>query len=164
MSINAITSTSGYSSISSSSSALSEETKKKLKALGLEPTEYTSEAEAKAAIAKALAQQQGIEKPPQGSNPEETIINEAVELAAAVGVSGISKQDKMDDILDKISQKINEMQESAGSDQTKQANVKNFKDQYTEISDEYQKLHASKNMTGANAIANYNKVALGLAT
>lgn len=163
MSVNAISSSFSASSASgSSTSQLSEDTKKKLQALGLDPTKYTSEAQAQAAIQEALARQTQQPPKPEAVNMD-SIKTEVQELASSMGVT-VGSNDKIDDILNNISLKITELQASAGTDSSKLADVNSYQTKYTTIENELSQLKASKSMTGANALANYNKAALGLSS
>lgn len=167
MSIDAVSSVSSSSSTSSSSSsssssALSQETIDKLKALGLDPSQYSSEAEAQQAITDAQQKQDAQKSGGSGSSSLSTIKTEVEELASSMGIS-VGNSDKISDIMQNISDKISELQSSAGSDESKQTQVTGYNDQYTTISNELAQLEASRSMTGANALANYNKASLGLA-
>jgi len=148
-------------SSSSSSTALTDATKKKLQDLGLDPSKYNTEALAQAAISQAQTQQQ-TQKPqkPSGSK-DDSIKTEVQDLASKIGVIA-GNNDKITDILSKISDKISELQTSAGTDPAKLAEVNSYQSQYTTISSEIAQKEAAKNMTGATAVASYNKVSLGL--
>lgn len=163
MSIDAVSSMGGASSASissgASSSKISEDTKKKLRALGLDPSRYTSEAEAQAAIQEAMSKQ--IAQKPNGADGFKQIEEEAKALAAQMGVS-VGNNDKLDDIMSSISSKIDELKSSAGSDENKLAQVNDYSAKFSAISNELTQLQAAKNMTGATALGNYNKAALGL--
>lgn len=169
-SINSIGSTSAVSSKSSSSaSKISAETKAKLQALGLDPTKYTTEAQAQAAIAQA---QQGVQQTGQaggGGNKEEmeAIKSDAQSLAAQVGASYDSNA-KVPDIMAAISDKINSLQAEAGDDPVKLQQVKADEDQFETISNsistmETQKQTAQAQLNGSmDGLARYNKVGLNL--
>ena len=164
MSVNAVGSVNSSSSAAStsSSSAISEDTKKKLQALGLDPSKYTSEAQAQTAITQAQAQQQSQQdgaKKSGGSGSFATIKTEVQDLASKMGVS-VGNNDKASDILSNISDKISELQSSAGTDPTKLSELNGYQSQYTSISSELSQLEASRNMTGATALADYNKATL----
>lgn len=162
MPINAVNSVKTINFTSSSSTTkLSEDTKKKLKELGLDPAQYSSEAEAQAAIAAKLHQQQGIDKKHSGDNGFKRIEEEAQALAAQMGIS-VGSKDKIYDIMGKISDKISELESSAGSDKIKLAQVNDYSNRYRAIADELAQLQAAQNMTGATAMGNYNKASLGL--
>lgn len=161
MPINGVNSVKTVSFASSSSTTkISEDTKKKLKELGLDPSQYSSEAEAQAAIAAKLHQQQGIHKPDKGGDFKR-VEEEAQALAAQMGIS-VGSKDKINNVMGKISDKINELESSAGSDKTKLTQVNDFSNRYRAIADELAQLQAAKNMTGATALGNYNKASLGL--
>lgn len=149
-----------------SASALSEDTKKKLKALGLNPSNYTSESQAQAAIKAAEAKKAETQKPqgaaPSGGTDMQTVHDEAKSLASEMGVY-VGTDDTMDDILAGISDKINELKASAGTDAGKLEEVEDFESRYNSISDDYTQVKSAKNMTGASALAAYNKAAFGIA-
>jgi hypothetical protein len=158
----AISSVGGASSAggASGASALSEDTKKKLKALGLDPTKYATEADAQLAIQETTSKQTA--QKPAGADNFKTVEEEAQALASEMGLP-VGNNDKIDDIMDGISAKIEELQSSAGSDPTKLSQLNDYNNKYTTISNELAQLQAAKNMTGATALGNYNKASLGLA-
>lgn len=162
MSVNAISSasTGSASGFSASATQLSQDTINKLKALGLDPTKYTSESKAKQAIEEAQAKQ--APQKPSSTDSFSTLKTEAQDLASQMGVV-VGNNDKISDIMDKISTQIYELQSSAGTDETKLSQVNDYSAQYSTLSSELSRLEASQNMTGAMALANYNKAALGLA-
>jgi len=145
---------------SSNLSKISEETKKKLIELGLDPSKYTTEAQAQAALIQTQATKSPAPQKPDNSDMN-TIETKIKDLASLIGVS-VGNSDKITDILSNISNKIGELQSSAGTDATKLAEINNYQTQFTDISSELAKAQSSKNMTGASALANYNKAALGL--
>lgn len=159
MSVEAVNSVNGSNSnneTNSSLSVLSEDTIKKLEALGLDPTKYTSEEQAEEAIAAA---QQPQQTPQTGSNSYDTIKTEVDDLASQMGID-IGNKDTLDDILDKISTQITTLQADAGTDQTKLQDANNYQNEYTTISNELSQLEAAQNMTGATALASYNKASI----
>lgn len=161
--ISSVSSTSSASSASASSStAISDDTKKKLLALGLDPSKYTTESQAEEAITEAQAKQQPQQAQKSGSSSFATIKTEVQELASKMGLN-VGTNDKTSDILSKISDEINELQSTAGSDPTKASQANAYQSQYTTISSELSQLEAARNMTGATALGNYNKAAQGLA-
>lgn len=166
MAIDAIGSVGGASSARSlsgaSSSKLSDDTKKQLIALGLDPTKYSNEADAKAAISDAKEKRGKTEgaKKSGGSGDFKRIEEEAQALAAQMGIS--VDTNKINDVMRKISDKVSELESSAGSDKTKLAQANDFSNKYSAIANELAQLQATKNMTGATALGNYNKASLGL--
>lgn len=165
--IGSVSSNSVASSSSNSSSAakISDETKKKLEALGLDPSKYTSEAAAQAAITeaqqKAQQAQQAQAKPQSNGTSMETIEDSVKNLASKMGVP-VGNNDKVDDILGNLSDKISELKTSAGTDETKKAEATAYDNEYFTLNSEYTQATAAQNMTGATAVAGYNKAALGL--
>lgn len=163
-SVNSINSTNAANS-SSSSSKLSEETQEKLKKLGLDPSKYNTEAQAQAAIAQMQAQlqQNGANKSAEHNKEgKDSIKNEIQSLASKMGIA-IGNSHNPKDILANISSKLEELKSAAGTDPTKLSQLNDYQTQYTLISNEIAKKEASHNMTGANALANYNKASIGFA-
>lgn len=89
---------------------LSTTTKMRLEALGIDPSSVTSEAQAQILIAQAeAAQSQNNSGQQQGGNSsEQELLSEAKSLAQSVGVS-VSTQDSAEDIIVKISEKLEVM-------------------------------------------------------
>jgi len=159
-SISAISS--GSTAISgSSSTAITSDIKKKLQALGLDPSKYSTEAQAQAAITQAQAQQQPPQKP--SGSKDDSIKTEVQDLASKMGITAAS-EDKISDILTKISDKISELRASAGTDPTKQAEADSYEYQYTTLSNDFSQKESSKSkLTGTlEGLANYNKASLAL--
>lgn len=159
-SINSISTSSSASSNKSSTSSLSETTKAKLKELGLDPTDFTSEAEAQAAIAQVQAQQQAQQSASSaGNKSDDTIKTEAKSLASELDVS-VSDNDTTDDILLKISSAISNLQEQAGNDENKLAQVQTYQTEYDTISQELSSKQTSQAQLSASmsGMANYNKI------
>lgn len=92
------------------SDELSTTTKMRLEALGIDPSTVSSEAQAQILIAQAeAAPRQNNSGHQQGGNSSQhQLIFEAKELASKVGAT-VSDQDKLEDMLDKISERINVM-------------------------------------------------------
>lgn len=165
-SISAINGSSSVSSTSSSSSKpLSEETRKKLEALGIDTTNIKTESEGQTKLKEAQSAQAnaqaGGQKPPQGALSPEKIKEEVEALASKVGVS-VGNSDKIEDIMNNISKKISEIKASAKTDPNKLAEAESFESEYTTLSSELSQMKAAQNMTGASALANYNKLMLVL--
>lgn len=162
-SINKVSSAQSASTSSTSSSNLSKETIKKLKALGLDPSDYATEAEAEAAIAQAQNKNQ-IPNQANGIDKEAIIRADAEGLAYLVGVS-VYKNDKVSDIINNISDKISSLKESAGSDETKLSEIASYQSKLDALSNKYAEKETSKSMlsNSMEALANYNKASLGFA-
>lgn len=151
---------SSLSASSSSSGKLTDETKKKLEALGIDTANVKTEAEGQAKLKEAHAAQ--AHQKPKGASPMASIEDGAKALASEMGVS-VGSKDKLTDIFDNITAKLSELKASAGDDENKKAEVSNYENQYNTLYNEYSQMAAARNMTGASALANYNKAALGLA-
>lgn len=164
-SINAISSSSISNSGSSSSTALSEETKAKLQALGIDTKDIKTEAKGQEELKEAKEKQSAQKAAPaKKDNSEKTMKTEAQDLASQVNVP-VGNNDTMDTILSNISTKLDELKSSAGTDPTKLADVDNYQKQFASISSEYSQMQVSKAMisNSLQGLAAYNKAALGLA-
>lgn len=152
MSVNAISQISyGSSNTSGSCSGLSEETKKKLIALGINPANVTSEAQAKILIENA-SKQQGIKSNSKCSCAGESeLISRAKALALKIGAK-ISDTMSLEEILEVISQKIE-------SD-----NLEEYKAEAEALGCEISNLKQTENAMYAsmNYNADLNKIMLGL--
>lgn len=152
----------------SSSTALSEETKKKLEALGIDTSKIKSEAEGLQKLKEAQASQgasqaQGAAQA-QGQKPQESSTQQEVEeqtqnLASKMGIS-VDRKDSMDTTLKNISAKIEELKADASSNPTKMAEVNSYESEYNDIARKYTKQSMLSN--SLSGLANYNKIALGL--
>ncbi len=163
MSVNSISSFSGQTQ--TTTSKLSEATKQKLQALGIDPTSVTSEAQAQTLITAAQSRRQ-VQKTNNENNSKNTcsseseLISRAKSLAAQMGVS-VSSTESLSDILSKLTSRI-----SAMSGQ-KNANVKDlqkFQAEISSIQSEYSTVQSNEDSmyTALNYTANMNKFALGL--
>jgi hypothetical protein len=161
MSINSIICIYGFTS----TNYLSEETKRKLKALGIDPTTVTSEAQAKKLIEKAEANSSVKEttktEDKSVSTSESEVLTKAKNLAQKMGVK-LSKNMSIDEILKSISEKISEMLNS--EDDGAQELAKGFQQEFSEISNEYTPVKQNQNSMYAmlTQSANINKYMLGL--
>ncbi len=116
-SINAISSIlAGTNSAVPNSSALSEETIGKLLSLGIDINEVSSETEAKKLIEEAEKEE---DKENENSSEDKTknseaenLYNDIKNLGRKVGIN-VSKNENIEDILDKISQRLEEFEENS---------------------------------------------------
>lgn len=152
------------------SQKLTEDTKNKLQALGLDPSKYITEAQGQKALIEAQAAQlfqatQAVAQPQHASHIGfvNSIRTEVEALAAQVGVP-VGNRDKMIEVLGSIADKITDLKVSAGTDSTKLAQVNDYQSKYTTISNEIaQKESSESKLSGSlQGLANYNKIALGL--
>lgn len=148
-----------------SGSRLSEETIRKLRRLGIEPSTVTSEAQAQALITKLEQKLEQVHKTANSSNAQQAtsseaeMIAKAKALAAQVGVS-VSSSESLSDIFNKISKKLESI--TKGGDSLKE--VKGYKSELSSLEDEYSTIQQSQNSmySAMNYTANMNKYILGL--
>lgn len=157
------TTSSSSSSSSSSASKLTEETKRKLEALGVDTTNITTETQGQ--IALLQAQQQQAQQNPEGGNKAEmeSIKSQATALAGKLGVS-VSSDEKVPDIMSAIGSALNAKVSAAGNDQAKIAEVQELQAEYDSISSSLSNMQTqqaqraqaiSSNLTN---LANQNKI------
>ncbi len=148
---------------------LSEETKRKLQALGIDATNVTSEAQAQMLITAAQSRQQ-VQKTDNTSTGQETtcsseleLITKAKTLASKMGVS-VSQNSTMTEILTSLSNKISTLTAQTGNDKTKSNEIQQFRSELTSLENEYSTLTQSQNsiFSAMNMSANLNKLMLGL--
>ena len=148
-----------------SGSRLSEETIRKLRRLGIEPSTVTSEAQAQALITKLEQKLEQVHKTANSSNAQQATTSEAEMIAKAkalatqVGVS-VSSSESLSDIFSKISKKLESI--TKGGDSLKE--VKGYKSELSSLEDEYSTIQQSQNSmySAMNYTANMNKYILGL--
>mgnify|MGYP000515489704 FL=1 len=148
-----------------SGSRLSEETIRKLRRLGIEPSTVTSEAQAQALITKLEQKLEQVHKTANSNNAQQAtsseaeMIAKAKALAAQVGVS-VSSSESLSDIFSKISKKLEFI--TKGGDSLKE--VKGYKSELSSLEDEYSTIQQSQNSmySAMNYTANMNKYILGL--
>ena len=132
--------------------------------MGIDPTSVTSEAQAQTLIAQAEAakQQNSSGQQQQGGNSsEQELLSEAKTLATSVGAT-ISSNDSLDDMIDKISEKIQVMLNSDDKSQVSaaqgyQAQLASISDKANSISNTQQNIFNAMDMISLS-----NKYALGL--
>ncbi len=148
-----------------SGSRLSEETIRKLRQLGIEPSTVTSETQAQALITKLEQKLEQVHKTANSNNAQQAtsseaeMIAKAKALAAQVGVS-VSSSESLSDIFSKISKKLESI--TKGGDSLKE--VKGYKSELSSLEDEYSTIQQSQNSmySAMNYTANMNKYILGL--
>ena len=148
-----------------SGSRLSEETIRKLRRLGIEPSTVTSVAQAQALITKLEQKLEQVHKTANSNNAQQATSSEAEMIAKAkalatqVGVS-VSSSESLSDIFSKISKKLESI--TKGGDSLKE--VKGYKSELSSLEDEYSTIQQSQNSmySAMNYTANMNKYILGL--
>lgn len=153
---------------------LTEETKAKLQALGIDTSSIKTETQGLMALAaakkaKAAAKAKGAHgvKPAGGNAQEESLKTQAKELAAKLNVS-VSSDDDTTDILTKIASVLANMRVQAASDPQKLQEVEKYQAEYDALSSSVANLQKQKQqkqaqLTGSlDAMAMYNKIGLGI--
>lgn len=140
-------------------------TKAALEALGVDTTSILTEAQGQTALKSAKAQ---AEAPQQAQAPHKNssmaeIKDEAKQLAAKVGVS-VSDNDKIDEILTKISAKIESLKSAAGGDKTKTSEIDGYQAQLESITNSLNSTKSAQSQLSAsmNNMAMMNKILLNL--
>lgn len=167
MPINNVSSISYFGVSQSAPNGLSEETKRKLQALGIDPTTVSSETEAQALIASA---KQKIEQTKNESSSQNTccsseceLISRAKHLAEKIGLQ-TSNNDSLRNLIDKISTKITALAGWTKEDSNLQEKVDSYTNELTSIENEYSQINNNQNslLTAMNLTANMNKFFLGI--
>lgn len=152
-----------------STNQLSEETKAKLIALGIDPSSVSSEAEAQALISQVEAMSKTDKARPKTNNlpttpsSEQELMTKARELAEKVGVQ-LSQTDTLDDMCKKISEKLEKLAGNYASDTPKMNVIKGYSEELAQIDAGYQKIQNNHQSIFAamNMLSMSNKFALGL--
>ena len=131
-------------------SSLSEETRKKLRELGIDPSTVSSEAQAQALIAsiKAKLEVQIITEQ-NGCSSELEISTRAKSLARKLGIS-IPASNNLKQMMKTLEQAVNDKKE--------------YQNEFSELKNDYEKIEHNQNsmFTAMNVTANMNKFILGL--
>lgn len=160
MSINSVSSIGSFTGCQSSN--LSEETKRKLRELGVEPSTVANEFQAQQLIKTLEQKLEQVHKSASFGNArkatsgEAELIAKAKALANQVGIS-VSSTDSLSDIFSKIKAKINTM-ETQGQD------IKAYKSELSALEDKYSTVQQNQSsmLSAMNYTASLNKYMLGL--
>lgn len=160
MSINSVSSIGSFTGCQSSN--LSEETKRKLRELGVEPSTVANEFQAQQLIKTLEQKLEQVHKSASFGNArkattgEAELIAKAKALANQVGIS-VSSTDSLSDIFSKIKAKINTM-EAQGQD------IKAYKSELSALEDKYSTVQQNQSsmLSAMNYTAILNKYMLGL--
>lgn len=160
MSINSVSSIGSFTGCQSSN--LSEETKRKLRELGVEPSTVANEFQAQQLIKTLEQKLEQVHKSASFGNArkatsgEAELIAKAKALANQVGIS-VSSTDSLSDIFSKIKAKINTM-EAQGQD------IKAYKLELSALEDKYSTVQQNQSsmLSAMNYTASLNKYMLGL--
>lgn len=147
---------------SSKESDLSNATKEKLAALGIN-SEGMSEAEAQMIIQQSQTEEKSNTGENKENSTESEILSDAKSLAAKVSVS-VSTNDDISDVLDNISTKLESMVEDAKNNPTHLTNVTTHFLELESLDSQYNNMQNSQsNMYAAlNMVSSYNKLSHGL--
>ncbi|MFI3300176.1 MAG: hypothetical protein R3Y28_02025 [Candidatus Gastranaerophilales bacterium] len=165
-SISAISSAASTSYSASTTSSLSETTKERLEALGIDSTGVTSEAEAQTLIQEASAGemgQSGSQPPPPPPASETELLSEATELANSVGVT-VEDSDTVETLCSKISAEISSLMAVSAEDPTMMSEIQEYQTALASLTADYTTSSSSQSsmFAGMESIATSNKYALGL--
>lgn len=160
MSISSVSSIGSFTGCQSSN--LSEETKRKLRELGVEPSTVANEFQAQQLIKTLEQKLEQVHKSASFGNArkatsgEAELIAKAKALANQVGIS-VSSTDSLSDIFSKIKAKINTM-EAQGQD------IKAYKSELSALEDKYSTVQQNQSsmLSAMNYTASLNKYMLGL--
>lgn len=160
MSINSVSSIGSFTGCQGSN--LSEETKRKLRELGVEPSTVANEFQAQQLIKTLEQKLEQVHKSASFGNArkatsgEAELIAKAKALANQVGIS-VSSTDSLSDIFSKIKAKINTM-EAQGQD------IKDYKSELSALEDKYSTVQQNQSsmLSAMNYTASLNKYMLGL--
>lgn len=160
MSINSVSSIGSFTGCQSSN--LSEETKRKLRELGVEPSTVANEFQAQQLIKTLEQKLEQVHKSASFGNVRKATTGEAEliakvkALANQVGIS-VSSTDSLSDIFSKIKAKINTM-EAQGQD------IKACKSELSALEDKYSTVQQNQSsmLSAMNYTASLNKYMLGL--
>ena len=149
---------------------LSEATKAKLIALGIDPSTVSSEAEAQALISQVEAMSKTDKARPQTNGTQQTtsseqeLMQKARELAEKVGVS-LSQNDTLDDMCKKISDKLEQLSAACVNDTAKMQVLKDYGQQLSDINSKYRTVQTTQEAIFAamNMVSWNNQIALKLA-
>ena len=160
MSINSVSSIGSFTGCQGSN--LSEETKRKLRELGVEPSTVANEFQAQQLIKTLEQKLEQVHKSASFGNArkattgEAELIAKAKALANQVGIS-VSSTDSLSDIFSKIKAKINTI-EAQGQD------IKAYKSELSALEDKYSTVQQNQSsmLSAMNYTASLNKYMLGL--
>lgn len=147
----------------SSQTGLKEETKKKLEALGIDPSTVTSEAEARKKIQEAQAAQAAAivtEADGVKANPIQQVFSDVKDLAERMGIKTGSEQN-LQSMFAEINKKITSFERGAEFNiKDKDATVSDLRDEFKELYSTYANAKmAQARITGdMGLIAEYNKM------
>jgi len=161
-SINAINSAAFQKKGETAQDKIKPETKKKLEALGIDPSKIKTETEAQKKI-KEVESVQANQSVQQGyqANPMQQVFTDAKKLAETIGIQ-VDKIDNLDKLFDKMDKTIKDFENQARNDVDDDR-----RNMVSIVRQEYEKIHAQylsaqadsqKITTNLNSMATYNKI------
>jgi hypothetical protein len=140
---------------------LKEETKKKLEALGIDPSSVKSETDAKIKIHQAEAAAQANIHIPKGNeaNPIQQVFTDAKDLAERVGIKSGTVQ-KISDLFNAIDQKISNFENGIELNDEEKNTTASLRQEFSDIYATYAKAQRSQaRITGdMGVLAEYNRM------
>ncbi len=153
---------SGQSKIASKGANLSEETIGKLLSLGIDIESVSSEAEAK----RIIEEEEQKSKPTKTTDEEEkssqseaeTLYNDIKNLARKLGID-VSKSENIEDILDKISSKLESLQDNSYN-----SNLNVFQSELDMLKRQFKNLYAGESsiLSAMDLLSQNNRAVLGI--
>ena len=148
--------------VSGGSNAITEQTRKKLEALGIDPKTVKSEKEAQEKIKEAESAQANasVNQPDSKQNHSmQKVILDAKDLAQNLGVS-YSEQMPVKDLLDNIKHKIDKANKAVEGDENNKEIIAGYQQDYDKIYSNYMSAQSSsdKFMNNLSMLATYNKI------
>ncbi|MCD7740336.1 MAG: hypothetical protein LUH11_03200 [Candidatus Gastranaerophilales bacterium] len=151
--------TSGTSSSSTKAVNLSEETIAKLLALGIDIESVSSETEAKKLIEQAEDEKKGNSSDKdKNSKSDESLYDSLKSLANKIGIT-VSQNEDIEDIFDKISQKLDEFKENSYS-----TNYNVFQGEYEMLKLQFKNMNSPEAsiLSALDIMSQNNRAALGI--
>ncbi len=151
---------SSNNSSSSKTSNLSEETIRKLEALGIDVDSVSSETEAKKLIAEEEAKKSSSVEGEENNtmSEEETLFNEIKNLAQKLGIT-VSENDNIEDIFSKIESKLESLKENSYN-----SNINVFQSEYEMLKRQFENMNSGESsiLSAMDMISMSNRAALGI--
>lgn len=161
-SISAITSIlASNASTSTKGANLSEETIGKLLSLGIDIESVSSETEAKKLIEEAEKEKKSSndeETDKKDTTAEENLYNDIKNLARKIGIN-VNKSENIEDIFDKISQKLDEFEENSYN-----SNLNVFQSELDILKRQFKNMYSGESsiLSAMDMISKSNRAALGI--
>ena len=161
-SISAITSIlASNASTSTKGANLSEETIGKLLSLGIDIESVSSETEAKKLIEEAEKEKKSSddeESDKKDTTAEENLYNDIKNLARKIGIN-VNKSENIEDIFDKISQKLDEFEENSYN-----SNLNVFQSELDILKRQFKNMYSGESsiLSAMDMISKSNRAALGI--